>query len=203
MLTKDGNMKRVSVITVILILALSVIGCTQSPQPYTPRYTADQVVYIAQAQYPVAYSVKTTIFSPAPESMNPSQPWPWLTPEQREVISGLSGLEKERQALLMAAENMRAFELEEQLKEQFPEFKEQKEREILARQQVITDTQQTPTSITATYIDTAVWEVTIKAPPLYYLERPLSGVSSKTLYFYETDGSLYKTYDRYTKTLTR
>lgn len=49
-------MKRlVLVITAVLVLVLGIIGCAQTqtpqPKPDIPRYTADQVIAVAQAQY--------------------------------------------------------------------------------------------------------------------------------------------------------
>jgi hypothetical protein len=57
------------------------------------------------------------------------------------------------------------------------------------------DSKQTPTIISAVYIDTAIWRVDITCPRYYYLERPNSGILTKTLYFYETDSCLYQKYD--------
>lgn len=123
-MVKYGQMKRLLlVVTVVLVLASVVIGCsqTQTPttQPYKSRYTADQVIYIAQAQYPACYRRQ-------------------------------SGMDV-----------------------------------------------QAPPSITVTYVggSRAAWKVQITCPPYFYqLGQPLSGVTSKTLYFYETDGSLRDTY---------
>lgn len=55
---------------------------------------------------------------------------------------------------------------------------------------------QTPPSISASFIGgtRGAWRVEIKAPPTYFLARPLSGISSKTLYFYESNGSLGEIY---------
>lgn len=48
-------MKRlVLIVTAVLVLVLGVIGCAQktpAPPPDIPRYTADQVIAVAQAQY--------------------------------------------------------------------------------------------------------------------------------------------------------
>ncbi len=49
-MSKGIAVKRVLVITAVIILVLSAIGCVQS-QPDVPRYTADQVVAEAQAEY--------------------------------------------------------------------------------------------------------------------------------------------------------
>jgi hypothetical protein len=61
---------------------------------------------------------------------------------------------------------------------------------------------QTPTSVTAVYIDKAVWKVQISCPQGYWLGAWNSGVSSKTLYFYEADGSLWNNYSYSTKALS-
>ena len=108
-----------------LLIALScvlflTVSCSTPAPIYTSRYTANQVIYIAQAQYPTAYGASS---------------------------------------------------------------------------------KQTPPIISAVYIDTAIWRVDITCPCHYYLERPYSGISTKTLYFYETDGSLYSKYDSDNKVL--
>ncbi len=119
---------------VIIVLSCNVVGCTKSTPPtYTPKYTTDRAIYIAQSQYPVAF---------------------------------------QRQSLGRDASG-------------------------ISRYQTI----QTPTIITATYIDTAVWKVVITCPDRYYLVQYNSGISSKTLYFYEGDSKLYNSYNSYNKTL--
>ena len=62
---------------------------------------------------------------------------------------------------------------------------------------------QTPTSISAAYIDAMVWKVDISSPVGYHLERFGSYVWARTVYFYEGDGSLYTGYNSYNRTLTR
>ena len=44
-------MKRVLVITAVILLVLGIIGCAQSPQSDVPKYTAGQVIAKAQAEY--------------------------------------------------------------------------------------------------------------------------------------------------------
>ena len=119
-----------------MVLASGVLGCNQptQPQPYVPRYTADQVVYIVSAKYPVAYKRHFT--------ENP--------------LTGVS--------------------------------------------QTIMD--QSPTSITASYIDTAVWKVVVDAPQGHFLSYATLE-KSKTLYFYESDAGLYTGYNGTNKTLSR
>lgn len=54
-------MKKILVVTAVLVLALGVIGCAQTqtpaPPPDIPRYTADQVIAIAAANSPSSGSV--------------------------------------------------------------------------------------------------------------------------------------------------
>ncbi len=45
-------------LTLILLLPITV-GCTSEPPPDVPRYTADQVIAVAQAKYPVGYGTET------------------------------------------------------------------------------------------------------------------------------------------------
>ncbi len=111
-------MKRLPlVVAAVLILVLGVIGCAQTPQykPYVPKYTADQVIAVVRASYPVGYT----------------RSYPQTT---------------------------------------------------------------TPTIISVRYIGgtRAAWQAQISLPSRYYLQ---GGLSSKTLYFYETAGSLRDTYD--------
>lgn len=68
---KGGGMKRLPlIVTAVLVLGLGVIGCAETSQPqylpYTPKYTADQVIAVAQAQYPVGY--KYSIGTPSTPS---------------------------------------------------------------------------------------------------------------------------------------
>ncbi len=51
-------MKRL-ILIVASVVILGVVGCAQTqtpaPKPYTPKYTADQVIVIAQAKYPTGF----------------------------------------------------------------------------------------------------------------------------------------------------
>jgi hypothetical protein len=107
-----------------ITLSIVFIGCSaSSTATYTPKYTADKVIYIAQAKYPIAYKGN---------NLNSTQ---------------------------------------------------------------------APTSITAIYIDAAVWKVNITCPYQYQIGQLNSGISALTLYFYEGDGSFHNNYDNAKKTL--
>lgn len=60
-----------------------------------------------------------------------------------------------------------------------------------------------PTTISVTYLGTAVWEVTYAAPIGYTLgSTPSGNVREQVLYFYENNGKLYTFYNHEKRTLS-
>ena len=59
------------VLIVIVVLAMVAIGCarTSQLQPHEPRYTADQVIAVVQAQYPACFEPEVAPVVPPTDSL--------------------------------------------------------------------------------------------------------------------------------------